>query len=224
MKRTATLIFAVAAAIAAGTAQSAVRLNVPGEDAGPPFYSQIQRTQGPERYFIPRTSEWAAIPWNREPVCVPPDFDLLNLNDFTPAFPGGPPRPFLCPLVVEGFVIFEDGPPPLDLAPILSQLRAAPEVPIWFVATSELEAAAADGDLTLLELLAMPSLTVGLADFYKETVQPGIERPQGPGNGKIEINASGELEGGGRFRMHVREQGEDGTSLTRHVRIELEFD
>lgn len=135
-----------------------------------PAYSQIQRTAGPEQFFVPHTSEWAAIPFLRETVCIPPDFDLLDFADFMPAFPDGPPRPFTCPLTVEGFAIYDDGPPPLDLAPILSQLHAAVEVPVWIVAWPELQAVTADGDLTLLELMGLPSLRIGYADFYKETV------------------------------------------------------
>ena len=38
----------------------------------------------------------------RSPDCVPADFNLLDSLDFTPAFPGGPPRPFLCELQIEG--------------------------------------------------------------------------------------------------------------------------
>lgn len=141
------------------------RYLVPEEDPGPPAYSQVQRSFGPEKFFIPHTSEWAAIPFLREPVCIPPDFNLLNFADFTLAFPGGPPRPFICPLTVEGFAMYDDGPPPEDLAPILSQFHEVTEVPIWFVAWSELEPVASDGDLTLLELLSLPSLKVGYADL-----------------------------------------------------------
>jgi hypothetical protein len=219
MKHIATL---VAAMLAAGPAWSNERLQVPLEDPGPPAYSQMQRTSGPEQYFVPHTSEWAAIPFLRDTVCIPPDFDLLNLADFTPAWPDGPPRPFVCPLTVEGFALYRNGPPPIDLAPILSQFHEVYEVPVWFAAWPELKAAADDGDLTLLELMALPTLRIGYADFYKETVQPGIERPQGPGHGKIEINASGYFLNGDRFRLQVREQGDDGVSVLRHVRIVID--
>lgn len=208
--------------IGTGTAWCNERLEVPLEDPGPPAYSQVQRTAGPEQFFIPHTDQWAAIPFLRETACIPADFDLLDFADFTPAWPGGPPRPFLCALTVEGFAIYKNGPPPVDQAPILSQFREVSEVPIWFAAWPELHAAASDGDLTVPELLALPSLRFGYADFYRETVQPGVERPQGPGNGRIEINASGQLMDGTGFRLHVREHGDDGTSVLRHVRIEFE--
>ena len=198
-----------------------VRTDVPGENPGPPAYSQIQRAAGPDPFFIPHTDEWAAIPFLRNTSCIPPNFNLLDFNDFTPAFPMGPPRPFLCPLTVEGFALWKNGPPPIDFVPILSELHGTGSVPVWFVSWPELLAATGDGDLTLLELLTMSSLQIGSADFYKETVQPGINRPQGPGNGKIEMNASGQLLDGRSFLFSVREMGNDGISILRHVRIEF---
>lgn len=215
------LIF-IAATVASASAWCNVRLEVPAADPGPPAYSQVQRTSGPEQFFVPHTDEWAAIPFLRETSCIPGDFDLLDFADFTPAWIGGPPRPFVCPLTVEGFALYRNGPPPVDQAPILSQFREVAEVEIWFASWPELHAAAADGDLTVVELLALPSLRIGYADFYRETTQPGVERPQGPGNGKIEINASGHLADGTAFGLQVREQGEDGVSLLRHVRIEFD--
>jgi hypothetical protein len=199
-----------------------VRTEVPGENSGPPAYSQIQRALGPDPFFIPHTDEWAAIPFLRNTSCIPPDFDLLNFNDFTPAFPMGPPRPFLCPLTVQGFALWKNGPPPIDFVPIFSELHGTGNVPVWFVSWPELLAATGDGNLTLLELLTMSSLQIGSADFYKETVQPGVNRPQGPGNGKIEMNGSGLLLDGRSFQFSVKEMGDDGISILRHVRIEFQ--
>jgi hypothetical protein len=199
-----------------------VRTDVPGENPGPPAYSQIQSALGPAPFFIPHTDEWAAIPFLRHPSCIPLDFNLLDFNDFTPAFPMGPPRPFLCPLTVEGFALWKNGPPPIDFVPIFSELHGTGELPVWFVSWPDLVAATGDGDLTLLELLTMSSLQIGSADFYKETVQPGINRPQGPGNGKIEMNGSGLLLDGRSFQFSVREMGDDGISILRHVRIEFQ--
>lgn len=207
--------------MAALPASGNVRVEVPEENFGPPAYSLVQPAAGPEPYFIPHTTEWGAIPFFRDTACVPPDFNLLLFNDFTPAFPDAPLRPFTCPLTVEGFAIFKNGPPPIDMAPILSQFHGTGAVSIWFVEWNELKAAADDGELTIAELLGLSSLQIGFADFYKETVQPGIHRPQGPGNGKIEINASGILLDGRLFQMHVREHGDDGVSILRHVRIEI---
>ena len=190
------------------------RYKVPDEDIGPPFYTQLQPTLGPEKYFIPHTSEWAAIPFLREPACVPQDFNLLSLYDI--------PGAFFCPHTVEGFAVFKNGQPPIDDAPYMHQLHAIDEVPVWFVAWPELQAAIADDDLTMPELLAMDSLQIGYAPDYKETALPGVERPQGTGNGKIEINARGYLLDGGTFSLHVLEHGDDGVSITRHVKIDFE--
>lgn len=196
---------------------------VPEENAGPPAYSQIQGTPGPadEPYFIPHDEKWAAIPFLRDTACVPPDFNLLDFNDFTPAFPGGPPRPIICPLTVEGFAIWRNGPPPIDMVPIFSQLHGTGGVPVWFVDWNELQGVLGDGDLTLTELVSMQSLMIGYADYYKETVQPGINRPQGPGNGKIQITATGFLPDGRSFQMSVREAGVDGDSIQRHTQINI---
>jgi hypothetical protein len=190
------------------------RYKIPEEDIGPPFYTQIQPTLGPEKYFIPHTSEWAAIPFLRDTACVPPEFNLLTLYDI--------PGAFFCPHTVEGFAVFKNGPPPIDSAPYMHQLHAADEVPVWFAAWSEVEAAIQDDTLTITELLAMDSLLIGYAPSYKETALPGVERPQGLGNGKIEINAQGYLLDGGSFRLHVLEHGDDGVSTMRHVLIDIQ--
>jgi len=49
----------------------------------------------------------------------------------------------------------------------------------------------------------------------------GYERPQGAGNGKIEINALGTLMDGRTFQFQIREMGVKQQSVVRHVRIEL---
>jgi hypothetical protein len=72
-----------------------------------------------------------------KPFCIPPDFDLLNFNDFTPAFAFGLPRPFLCPLTVGGFALGKNGPPPIDFVSIFSELHGTGNVPVWFVSWPE---------------------------------------------------------------------------------------
>jgi hypothetical protein len=52
-------------------------------------------------YFF-HDDQWAAFVFLRLPSCVPADFNLLDQADFTPAFPGGPPRVFGCALTVDG--------------------------------------------------------------------------------------------------------------------------
>ena len=98
------------------------------------------------------------------PDCVPADFNLLNFFDI--------PRAFGCPLNVKGVVIWQNGPPPIDPAPIQQIIQGTGAVHIWFVRWAELQAGIADGVLTMPELRAMPSLRMGLASFYHETLQP----------------------------------------------------
>lgn len=207
--------------IATVAAHAQKRVAVPTEDPGPPFYTTVQRLLDGSPFLF-TDGEWVAIPFLREPSCVPESFDLLALFDFEPAFPGGPPRPFLCPLTVEGHVIWKNGPPPVDAAPIQQVLQGLGAVPIWFVRLTEVEAAVLDGDLTIAELAAMPSLLVGYADVYNDVQQPGIGRPQGEGNGSIKITATGTLLDGRPFFFQVVEMGKKdggGVSYQRHLRI-----
>jgi hypothetical protein len=188
-------------------AEAQVRLSVPAEDPGPPFYTVL------EQAFVPHTDQWAAITFLRQPDCVPDDFNLLNLFDV--------PAAFGCPLTIQGHVIYRNAPPPVDEAPIQVNLHGLGAVPIWFVSWPELQLALADNVLTVPELLALPSLQIGFANFFKETQHPGNERPQGVGNGKIEITARGTLTDGRTFQFQVREMGVKQQSLVRHIKIEF---
>ncbi len=61
----------------------------------PPFYA-VGRLEDGSPYFF-HDDQWAAaFVFVRLPSCVPPDFNLLDQADFTPALPGGPPG-FLAP-------------------------------------------------------------------------------------------------------------------------------
>lgn len=188
-------------------AQAQIRVTVPEEDPGPPFYAAV------ERVFVPHTDEWAAITFLRQPGCVPDDFNLLDLFDV--------PAAFGCPLTVQGHLIYKNAPPPVDDAPIQVSLHGLGAVPIWFVSWSEMQTALADDVLTVPELLSLPSLRIGSASFFKETQHPGNERPQGIDNGKIEITAHGTLTDGRIFQFQIREMGVEQQSVTRHVKIEF---
>jgi hypothetical protein len=84
-------------ALVAAYAFAGVRLQVPKDWPGIPGYAQISHTElfGEEIYH---TEDWAAIPFYRNPGCVPSDFNLMEMMD--------PPRCFDCPLTVEGFEIW----------------------------------------------------------------------------------------------------------------------
>ena len=181
-----------------GLEAASVVFKVPEESAGPPYYSPLQPG------FFPNDGEWGAVPFERELGCVPGDHNLLLLFDFVPAFPGGPPRPFLCPLTVEGHEHWQHGPG-IDPAPRQTQFRGLGAVPIVFAEWDEIQTAIADGVLTLPELLALPSAMVGVGSFYKETDILGISGPHGAGKGMYKISASGSLPDGRSFRFHLNE-------------------
>ena len=184
----------------------------------PPFYTDVGRLDDGSPYFF-HDDQWAAFVFLRLPSCVPADFNLLDQADFTPAFPGGPPRVFGCALTVDGHAIFKS---PDDFVPIQANLKGLGAVPVWFVKLSEVQAILAGGKLTTAQLLASPSLRKGLANLYDEVDLPGTYRPQGQGNGSIQVVASGSLEDGTSFQLDWREMGVkngDGQSFVRHVRI-----
>ena len=69
-------------------------------------------------------------------------------------------------------------------------------VPIWFVSKHDYEAVIADGVLTVDELRSLPSLRIGIADFYLEVLQP----LDGPASvPKLKLFANGTLSDGGTF-------------------------
>ncbi len=180
-----------AALILAGLAVSTaaqVRTEIPTEDPGPPFYARIERRAAHTR-IAPHTEEWAAIVFYRSPACVPPDFNLMDLFHV--------PQAFGCALTIDGFEIWRNGPPPIDFAPMMAVFRGTGSVPIWFVSWPELQAAVADDDLTLMELMAMDSLIIGSADHFHETLHP----TDGAVNPRIVISAKGTLADGRSFHL-----------------------
>jgi hypothetical protein len=168
------------------TALAAIRTEFPSaEDPGPPFYARL------EPGFVIQDGNTVAIPFYRLPSCVPPSFNLLNFFDI--------PGAFFCGLTVQGFDIWRNGPPPADLGPTHSEMRGLGAVPILFLSSSDLTAAKADGILTIGELMGLPSLRVGEADFYRETLHPeGVAQVP-----TKTIVALGRLAGGGAFQIHV---------------------
>lgn len=201
--KTRTKAICVAALLAVGVASANQRTDF--SQAPPPYYSIV------ERDFLPHTDEWTGIVFVRPPACVPGGFNLLNVLDI--------PGAFFCPLLVDGFAIWKNGPPPVDNSPIKVDMRGLGAVPIWFARWDELQPALADNILTVPELQSLPSLVTGSADFFQLAQQPGELRPQGQGNGKIEFVARGTLEDGRSFQYETREMGVDQTSVLRHVRI-----
>ncbi len=192
-------LVALVALVPTSQAQAAKKLAVPEQSPGAPYYA---RFGGPP--IAPHTERWAAIVFYRDPSCVPAGFNLLTF------FAG--PAAFRCPLTVEGFEIWENGPG-RDPAPRMSKLREAGGVPIWFVSWPELRAAAGDGVLTISELRALPSLVPGVASHFTETLHP----TQSNKKGKINIHANGSLADGRAFRFRFVAHDLD----VRHVAIKF---
>jgi hypothetical protein len=187
-----------------------VRLTFPGQDPGPPFYSEMAGD------FLFHTEQEAAVVFWRQPECVPDDFNLLVNLDLTPAFPDGPPRPFLCPLTVEGVSTWHD--PATDPFPYQVQVRGSGAVPIWFVAWPELQGAIGDGMLTIAELAGLPSLQIGYASFYQESVRNSTQGQRHPSSSTV---ARGTMADGGVFRLHVSEKLQGGERDYLSVQIEI---
>jgi hypothetical protein len=182
-----------------------VRLPFPtAEFPGPPIYAQISHLEpfGEEIYH---TEEWAAIPFYRSPGCVPSDFNLLEMFDA--------PRAFDCTLTIQGFEIWPV-PPPDGLGPIQGKYWEFGAVPIYFVSWPELQAAVADGQLTITELVALPSLQIGSAGFYSVVLHPSGSPAKVP---HIEVSARGVLQDGRQFQFQAA--GGDQSSLLKHVKI-----
>ena len=182
----------------------------PGATPGPPIYANISAE------YLPHTDDLAVVFFYRLPACVPEDFNLLEYLDFTPAFPGGPPRPFLCELQIQGTAFWHSRDDPAPALQFFYELNA---VPTWFVAWSELEAATADGVLTISELAALPSLQVGETTSFLETIRNGVPAERG---GSEEVVATGTLLDGRSFVVHINEKFRDGVHLFKNIQIDIE--
>ena len=200
--RVLAIMAALAVALSMGTAPAAANVRIDG--IAVPFYARIVGPQTTGAGFeVFHTDDWAAIPFYRPPECVPAEFNLLDFFDV--------PGAFGCnPMTVEQFTIWENGPE-TDPGPIHARSFGLGAVPVWFVAWPELEAAIADGELTIADLGALPSLIVGSATFYSETINPSPVAQ----NPRTVIVAHGSLEDGRTFQM----QGVASLDVLVHVRI-----
>lgn len=155
--------------------------------ADPPFYARVERP-----YAAPHDDRTAVIVFYRDPECVRPDFNLLDLVDV--------PAAFDCGLVVRGREYRAIGSDPFA-PPYLSVLRNSGRVPMWFVSTAELMAAAADNVLTIGELRALPSLVRGWAAPWSEWLEPAPVRSPSV----TRMQARGMLPGAGAFVFDYEE-------------------
>lgn len=183
-------------AIAAAQAQGGgyVTRTLPDEDPGPPFYARVG-------VQVLHTNGWLAIPFYRAPECVPADFNLLQFYDFPG--PGGPGA-FACPLLMTGKVLIEPDAP-LGTFPRQVTLDGS-SIPIWFVSHAAFMAAAADGVVTMAELIALNPLR-GTATRYHEMLQPRAD------DHKIVITSGGTLDDGRSFTFNLTHLGTEIKSI-----------
>jgi hypothetical protein len=174
-----------------------------GEPSGVPAYARIERAPYDRLPLVHHDKDWAAIPFYRAPACIPAAFNLLEFFD--------PPTAFNCPMTVEGFEIWKNGPWAGDLSPIQVVSHGAGNVPVWFVRWEVLRAALQDDSLTIGELRGLNPLK-GTASYFKETLHPG-EGPSGGSakNTKTQIVARGLLEDGRTFDFQSEENTQSET-------------
>lgn len=203
-----TAVLAVWAMLTTVDVQAEVRLDIPGETFGPPFYARLE-FPSVDPGLIPNNGEWAALVLYRQRQCIPAAFNLLALFDV--------PAAFDCPLgEFSGYELYENAPG-VDPAPIHTRLTGSGDVAIWFVRLDEFEQEAADGVVTIFDFDNMASLRKGTTVFYDELLRPSQSNPEI----LIHINAHGHFPDGGGFRLNYTVTGnpQDGTQ----VRTRIEF-
>lgn len=198
---------AVTGGVFAGIALANVRLEFPGPVDGPPAYAEISITP-PWGEAIIRAEEWAAIPFYRQPSCVPEGFNLLDFADV--------PAAFGCELTVQGFEIWT-APPPDGQGPIEVRIWGMGAVPIYFVRWTELQAEIADRVLTIGELQNLSSLRIGYAGFFVADAHPAMTGPAHQYIGPFQVSAKGVLQDGRQFELQVATGGPAGPYS--HVKI-----
>lgn len=168
-------------------AKEPVRIEANGEV---PFYARF----GENETFS--DGEWTVIVFYRSPDCIPAEF---NLNQFF-HFPGNDgPGAFACAPPTTTSIEYWANGPQTDPAPLIAEMTGRGAVPVWFIAQAEVEAAMADGVVTIGELAALPSLLKGEAATYTELLHPGQSNPQS----LIQFKAEGTLDDGRSFMVDV---------------------
>lgn len=203
----ATALFAWA--MMCGSASAELRLQIPEQTFGPPFYARIEFASV-DAGIVPNNGEWAAIVLYRQLNCIPGDFNLLTVFDA--------PRAFGCPLNdIGGYEVWTNAPG-ADPAPAYSRLIGRSLVPVLFVRHAEFVGAIADGVLTLPELRALPSARIGNAEYYNELLRPS----QSNANPLLHITAHGRFADGSGFRLRWTLSRPSGSDVNvARTRIEL---
>jgi N-acetylneuraminic acid mutarotase len=183
-----------------------VVLNVPDESPGAPWYAGLSRG------FIPTDGTQAAIVFVRDPACIPPEFNLLDLEDI--------PAVFACPILFRGQEWWHE--PFVDF-PFKYMYVNDGSVPVYFVDLAELNSEIADDQLTLGELQAFSSLKVGQATYVKDDVL-NTNAPDSDGKGHGALTAIGTLQDSGElFYVHWHEEFLPATGKNALLDIAIEF-
>lgn len=192
-----------------GVVQAELRLEIPAQTFGPPFYARIEFASV-DPALVPNNGEWAAVVLYRQLSCIPPSFNLLQVFDV--------PRAFSCPLNdMGGYEVYRNAPG-VDPAPTWSRLIGRSNVPVLFVRHTEFVAAVADGVLTLPELRALPSAKMGNATQFNELLRPS----QSNATPLLHITAQGRFADNSGFRLRWTLSRAPGSDVNRaRTRIEL---
>jgi hypothetical protein len=149
-----------------------------------------------------KASDWYPVYLVRDPYACAVEFPedhllVFNIRQSTP----DPSYHFACPLLVEGFAIYEDES---DMFPRIGNLRGD-NVPVYFVHMDDAYLGMTWGEFSAL--LDAGCVLRGETNRYHEILKPGSPDPTVfPGGAKVpgfNINMSGYLEDGTRFAIHT---------------------
>jgi hypothetical protein len=193
----------------APTPEQAAGVGAPTGDGEPidsegqvPFYARF----GADEMFD--DGGMTVVVFYRPPECIPAEFNLMNFFDM----PGeaGPGAMACNPPTVDGTELWA-GEPGSGPAPLVATLTGNGDVPIWFVDNDELDAAIADGAITIGEMSELPSLMRGSASAYDELLHPS----QSNEVSLVRFTAEGTLEDGRSFLVAADYEGGRGaTTIT----------
>lgn len=196
------LLLALGLAGAAHSVTANERVTFPAgvsDGGGFPGYAQLGYDPLIQAVFIINDGEWAAIPFYRDPGCVPADFNLITQVDV--------PRAFDCASTVEGYLIFVDSGFHFHAK---GPVEGFPLPTVYFVRYAELLAAIGDGELLIGELQALPSLKTGRATFFQDNSGAAVT-DVAYGHFHADFRAAGILEGDpqySKFLMHLSAAGQ----------------
>jgi hypothetical protein len=161
-----------------------IRLRVPEDNPGPPFYARS------ERPFIYHDGNWAILVFYRNPDQIPANFNLLDF--FHMPGPDGPGA-FAADLMVSGHILTTDP----FANPKQTRFSGNGDVPVWFVPWTVMQELISDDSLTMAELNAA-DVVKGSAVRFTETLHPHDGHP----NPKLVMGGSGALEDGRGFSFN----------------------